>query len=173
MEEIFTTNGLPLPMDEPPASFKTTTQITPEKEENPKYNVQKMAGKSPLSVPEFNTIDQYLHVKQFYTGMLRSNQRKQVLVEETERIKAILEGGDPEAIKELMRERHTWRTAIQNNRSNGLMICKNEDCSHIAIPSSEYCINHILSDPTQVLFAECPKCHMPYPKHGKCLKCNP
>jgi hypothetical protein len=90
-----------------------------------------------------------------------------------ERIAGVVKSGDSADVLNLFKQRHVWRQHALEHLTDGRVICKIECCPHVAIAGSEYCVNHIMNDSTQKLFAECQVCHRPYPVMSECFTCRP
>jgi hypothetical protein len=56
--------------------------------------------------------------------------------------------------------------------TDGRKICAVDCCIRVATAGSDFCISHILRDPTQKLFVECPTCHRPFPVLSSCFGCR-
>ena len=64
------------------------------------------------------------------------------------------------------------RKLMQLNKSVRGRKCADAECPGEALTGSDFCINHIVQDPRQKLFRECPNCRRPSPVGCRCLFCD-
>ena len=64
------------------------------------------------------------------------------------------------------------RKLIQHETSVRGRKCAETECPREALTGSDFCINHIVRDPHQKLFRECPNCRRPSPVGCRCLFCD-
>ena len=169
---ILNQNGCEIPKEDPPAEpFDTTNPLAGESDFS-NFNIRplyEVAGENPEAQ---TNEERYIHVRQFYMNKDRTERRSALIQDHLAEFKNILKNGTLEEIKELYKKRHMWRQKAHEIREDGQPICKVESCIHIALPGSEYCMNHIMNDPDQKLFIMCPTCKRPYPVNCECFTCR-
>jgi hypothetical protein len=79
-----------------------------------------------------------------------------------------VKSGDVGAVLALFRARHEWRAHANGAES----ICAVECCLRTPCVGSRFCIAHIINDPAQQYFRECPVCHRPFQANGVCFICD-
>jgi hypothetical protein len=154
--------GLALPLEGAPQEFcETDSCITMD---------------TPLGPPDPTLFDDhsddrfsaYLSLRTRYVNQLRVEAANREIRRKFHEFHAVLAEGAPPEIDELLRKRHDWRARAFEHARADQAICKSSRCVNLATPGSEYCLNHILLDPHQTLFAECTLCNRPYPIVGVC-----
>ena len=170
--KILQENGCEIPNQDPPVDALDTDNPVDTNSDFSNFNIKPLyeaAGEAPEAE---TTEEKYLHMRQYYMNQDRTERRSALIQEHLNRFKEILKNGTLEEIKELYKERHIWRQKAHEIREDGQPICKVESCIHIALPGSEFCINHILKDPDQKLFTMCPTCKRPHPINCECFTCK-
>jgi hypothetical protein len=159
--------GLALPLDGVPQEFCETesciTMDTPLGSQDAKL----FDGLSNSLDPDDNSAA-YSLIRTRYVNQLRADVATQEIRRKFREFRRVLTDGEPSEIDELLQKRHNWRTRAFEHAKADQTICKSSRCINLATPGSEYCLNHILLDPHQTLFAECTVCHRPYPIVGVC-----
>jgi hypothetical protein len=166
-------SGCDTALADPPTQFETTDNPIAADELFSTDDTQMLidfAGPSPQAHTE---LERYWHVRQFFLKQDRAASRDEQGNAKLERIRAAVRSGDSADVLSLFRQRHVWRQHALEHLTDGRVICRVDCCPHIATTGSEFCINHILLDPSQKLFCECPSCHRPYPAMSECFACRP
>jgi hypothetical protein len=153
----FDTAENPIAPNEPMSSFDTTALLD-------------MAGPAPQA--RTNT-ERYVHVRQYFGNQNRATSRDDIVGQKTTAIRRIVSTGDAAALMDLFKKRHVWRQRGLHHCTGGRWICASPDCPHVSVPGSDYCLNHILLDPSQKLFKKCLECGRPYPINSECFACRP
>lgn len=170
--QILEQYGCSIPTEAPPEVQIDVPQIIPTDKNFSYFNTQPLKEASSTTSLNKSRKSVYIHVRQYCLNSDKTEKRGEIVQDQYESIKKVLKEGSLEDIKELYKKRHIWRNLAHDVRKDDYPICKVESCIHIALPGSEYCANHILLDPNQKLFIECPTCKRPYPKNGECMTCN-
>ena len=173
LQQILESNECDTSLVQVPETFETAPRVVDPHESSTNFNTKRLFEISQLSSSESKSAaDRYWHARRYYLNQIRASSRKQMNESEQKIIKEILKSGDKEKIKELFCNRHKWRTAIHEFRGDDKPICEAENCPHLALIGSKFCINHIMMDKEQKLFVECSNCHQPHPVFTKCFCCN-
>ena len=136
-----------------------------------KYDTSAIYTLAGPSAEGRNPQEKHLHMRQFYLTQIRASNRQEETDKMLESIENVLTNGSIEDILALQRDRHEWRTIAHNERQDQYPICENPECTNICVHGSNFCPNHILLDPNQKLFVECPNCHSPKPVNSNCFRC--
>ena len=172
LKAIFKEKGCELPTEEPPAKYSIAENPISLNSDFSTFDTSSLY----LAAGDFGDNktkdDKYLHIRQYYLNQNKTTSRNQLIEDHLNKIKNTLTNGSLEDIKELYRQRHIWRQKAHEIRKDEHPICLIEDCINIAVPGSSYCINHIVKDPNQKLFAECTICKRPYPVCSSCFTCR-
>jgi len=169
---ILKENGLDIPMDDPPAHYSTTENPISPNADFSTFNTEPLLFAAGDPIDSKSKDEKYQHLRQFYLNQLRSGSRNELIEEHKKKIRNILTNGSLDDIKDLYKQRHMWRQKAHELRQDDQPICAISDCINIAVPGSEYCINHITKDKNQKLFVECPVCKRPYPVCSSCFTCR-
>lgn len=164
--------GIDSNLEDVPAQYAVAPNPLAEVEDFTMFNTEPIrtsAGEAPSSKTD---TEKYWHIRQYFIQEGKAKNREQVVAKRLPYLQETVRSGDTEAINELFKKRHVWRMRASEFCTDQEKICKNERCTHIAVPGSDYCTNHILQDEKQMLFAECPECHRPYPKMSRCFACR-
>lgn len=141
----------------PPPVFATTVQ---------KHS---LTDEIPLSV---SSVAEYNRVRQNHVSCSNMSAIDELVRNERDKIEDILKNGDRDAILELMRMRHNWRSKSLEAYSAERKICEVPTCSTIAVIGSNFCMAHIMCDDNQKLFTECVRCKRPFPVTSDCFACK-
>jgi hypothetical protein len=106
--------------------------------------------------PPPDSATDYAAIRRFYVAKIRNELRSRLIADKFRSIRETLTNGGRECISELFAERHNWRVGAARLSPSGIRICVSPRCPNAAVPGSEFCVAHILLDPNQKLFAECP-----------------
>ncbi|OHT17455.1 hypothetical protein TRFO_02464 [Tritrichomonas foetus] len=173
IRSILEANGCDTALIEVPTHFETTENPLDPNLLSSDFQTQKLYDISACQAGDNKTAsDKYWHIRRYYLNQVRATTRNQLIEEEKAKINEILKSGDNTKLQELFKKRHEWRKAIHNFRSDDQPICDVENCHHVALKGSTFCINHITHDKSQKLYVECEKCHQPHPVFAACLCCN-
>lgn len=173
VQQFLESNGLDTELCEVPQQYDTTDNYLEPSESSLSFQTQKLCEISGCQPNETKmNSDLYWNVRRYYINQVRTQSRKDFLDKEKNDIQEILRTKDISQIKKLFNDRHEWRKSIHNFRSDDMPICEVNNCHHIALKGSSFCINHIILDPSQKLYVECPNCHQPHPVFTNCLSCH-
>lgn len=173
VKQFLESNGLDTELAETPQSFETTESYLEPSESSSLFQTSKLFELSGCIPTETKmNSDAYWNVRRYYINQVRAQARKEFLDNEKNNIQECLRSKDINKIRELFTNRHEWRKAIHEFRSDDYPICAVDNCHHVALKGSKYCINHITLDENQKLYVECPKCHQPHPVFTNCLSCH-
>lgn len=164
--------GLDIPTENPPEDAEETKNPIDVRGKFKNFHSKKMYDASGEVGLEQTKENKYLHLRQYYITQVKTETRNQAIEQKTEELRKILTTGSPEDIEKLYEQRHQWRITMHAKTNDIKPICKYDKCISTAIPGSEYCANHILSDPNQKLYIECPTCHRPHPVCTICFGCG-
>ncbi|KAK8886801.1 hypothetical protein M9Y10_037834 [Tritrichomonas musculus] len=167
-------NGLDSALSEVPSKFETTEKHLESTESSLSFQTQKLCetlGCQPPADGKMNS-DTYSNIRRYFVNQARGQSRKEFLDREKKSIQEKLESGNIDTIRLLFKNRHEWRTSIHKFRSDDMPICVVENCPHVALKGSNFCINHIMLDKNQKLYVECPQCHQPHPVFTDCFSCQ-
>ena len=171
-QSILQSFGIPGTLEEPPTDFDTTENPIPEDADFSTFDTAKIYDCAGPTTEGKTASEKYWHVRQYFINQSRAAVRNEQIHQTILDIKQVLQTGSIEDIKELQRQRHIWRQYAHHYRTDDQPICEEENCIELALEGSKYCIRHILLDPDQKLFTECPNCHQPYPINCRCFRCN-
>ena len=114
--------------------------------------------------------------RRHYLRALENKAREETVKQQSQKFAEIIKEGikNPKHTEflNLFKERHKWLSNYQIYDENLPVICKVESCINPCFCNSEYCLNHILLDPNNKMFAQCPKCHRIYLANGNCTCCG-
>jgi len=127
------------------------------------------AGESPSAR---TPTERYRHVRQFYMRDGRADGRDRLVAQRLSEILTTVKTGDQAAVLELFRRRHVWRQRATEMCAGHDKVCAVEHCTRAALPCSTFCVGHVVRDPDQRLFVECPACNRPHPVMSACFACR-
>ena len=133
--------------------------------------VQKHSLTDEIKLGVSNQTD-YERIRQKHVSSANVGAIDELVRNERGKIEEVLRNGDRDAILEIMRLRHHWRSKSLESYSSERAICEVPTCSAIAVVGSKFCMAHIMHDDNQKLFTECPKCKRPFPVTGDCFACK-
>ena len=171
-QSILQSFGISGTLEEPPADYDTTENPIPEDADFSTFDTSKIYECAGPTTEGKTASEKYWHVRQYFINQCRASVRNEHVDQSIAQIKQIIQTGSVEDIKELQKRRHVWRQYAHQYRTDDQPICEEENCIELALEGSKYCIRHILLDPDQKLFAECPNCLQPYPINSQCFRCN-
>ena len=173
VKQFLESNGLDTELAETPQSFETTEACIDPSESSQVFQTSRLFELAGCHSAETKmNSDIYWNVRRYYINQIRAQSRKEFFDKEKSSIQEIIRSQDINQIRKLFNDRHEWRKTIHNFRSDDFPICEVNNCTHIAIKGSSYCINHIVLDKNQKLYVECPNCHQPHPVFTNCLACH-
>lgn len=173
LQTLLESNELDSNLPDVPQNYVTTQTILNPTESSLNFHTQKLTEVScgAQTEPKAN-LETYWNIRRYYINQARASARQEFLQKGKEQIQNRLKSTDINEIRQLFKERHEWRTQIHNFRSDNQPICSVENCPHVAICGSQFCINHITKDPNQHLYVECQHCHQPHPIFTNCFTCK-
>lgn len=164
--------GLESNLDDVPAKFEDTEQVVGPEDVFSSFDTTALldaAGEAPSCR---TNAERYWHVRQYYLREKRAAERDAIVADRLAKIQATVKEGTKDQIVEMFKQRHQWRQKADEFCTHTDKICKSEGCLRVALRGSEFCVNHIMSDPNQKLFVECPNCHRPHPVMSSCFACR-
>lgn len=165
-------NEIDIPTEDPPSDAQDTKNPIDLKGKFKNFNSYKMyQAAGDVSYPESNE-DRYLHLRQYYINQVKGEKQRAKNETMSGAFKRIINDEPLEKIEGYYTLRQRWRQEMHEQIKDGKKICHCQNCINVALPGSDYCINHILEDKNQKLFIACPKCHRPHPFFSVCFTCG-
>ena len=169
-EEVLKMFGNSLPS--PPESFieNPPNPVLPDQPYD-SFNIQALVNDLNIENDQENPYPSYLQSREKYLSVLRNKEQEKAAKFITDKIEQILFHGSIADLLQLYQKRHICRTQI-SHYLNKAPICCVDGCINLCLEGSSFCSIHILNDPNQKLFKECPQCHHPYPIVSECFYCS-
>lgn len=164
--------GLESNLEDVPVHFAEAEQLVDSGSSFSTFDTEELvsaAGEAPSSKTDS---ENYLHIRQYLLKEVRAAEREKVVSERIAKIQATVKQGNKDEILSLFKQRHLWRQRADEFTTPSDKLCTVEGCIRVSLPGSEFCIGHIMRDPNQKLFVECPTCHRPHPVMTTCFACR-
>lgn len=165
-------NGCDQQIFDPPLEFEASPNIIDQEEMFANFDSGLAYNLYNNHNDEDRNQDNYMVVRHAYLTEVNNQKKLDESDEKFQEFKRIAKEGNIDELLELFKQKHTWKKAVFDERTNTHFICDFEYCTNVALPGMKYCPNHIHLDEHQKIFVQCPICLRNHLVMSKCPNCD-